>query len=219
MNSTVMSLAVMSSSSGDLLAVRFEATVGTLAALSLAAVLAIAAVAKLRHPDDTAREFAQLRLPLPHRLATVVPAVELVAAATLLMRPMVGALVAGLLLVSFTLVLVEVLQNREPDSEPVSCACFGSLSRRPVSTTTVARNIGLLSLAGLSALTPSLIAPDLASVIVVSMLALVIAVAGQLVWVWSRLGSVWSVELAGELGGDTTFSGDTKQTSVLEDQQ
>ena len=219
MNPTVISSPLMSSTSGNLVAVQFEATLGTLAALSLAAVLAVAAVAKLRRPDDTAREFAQLGLPLPDLLATVVPAVELAAAATLLVQPMVGALVAGLLLVSFTLVLVEVLQNSEPNSEPVSCACFGSLSRRPVSTTTVARNIGLLSLAGLSALTPSLIAPDLASVIVVSTLALVTTVAGQLLWVRSRLGAVWSVELAGELVGDIAGPAGTRQTSILEEQK
>lgn len=199
----------------NLLAVQIEATVGTLSALSLAAVFTVAAVAKLRHQDDTAREFATLGLPLPERLATLIPGLELAAAVLLVTRPMVGALVAGLLLVSFTLVLVEVLQNHEPDSEPVRCHCFGALSRHPVSPATVARNVGLLTLAGLSALTPSLAAPDLASLVAVSTLALVMAVAGHLLWMRSRLGALWSVELAGEATG----SGGNQGTSVVEEEQ
>jgi uncharacterized membrane protein YphA (DoxX/SURF4 family) len=205
--STVVDSMIMSVPAVNLVAVQVEATVGTLSALTLAAVLAVAAVMKLRRPRDTAREFAQLGLPMADRLATVVPVVELLAAAALLMRPMVGALVAGLLLVSFTLVLLEVVQNQEAGSEPVSCSCFGSLSRRPVSPATVARNIGLLTLAGMSALTPSLAAPDLASLVVVSTLAVVIAVAGQLLWMRSRIGALWSVQLAGELVADTAGAG------------
>jgi uncharacterized membrane protein YphA (DoxX/SURF4 family) len=223
MSSTVVSSMVMSVPAVNLLAVQVEATVGTLSALTLAAVLAVAAVVKLRRPRDTAREFAQLGLPMSDRLATVVPVVELLAAATLLLRPMVGALVAGLLLVSFTLVLLEVLQNQEAGSEPVSCACFGSLSRRPVSPATVARNIGLLTLAGMSALTPSLAAPDLASLMVVSTLALVISVAGQLLWMRSRIGALWSVQLAGELIADTAGpvgfgAGEHSRSRVSEEQ-
>lgn len=172
--------------------------ISTLAALALAAVLATAAVAKLRDRDHTMREFARLGLPLPHRLAVVVPVAELISAATLLVRPIMGALMAGLLLVSFTLVLVEILQNAEPGDEPVTCSCFGSQRNKPVSMTTVGRNLGLLSLAGLAAMTPNLTAPDLASLIAMSTLALVVGVAGQLLMVRSRLGALWSTELAGE---------------------
>lgn len=207
----------------NLLAVQIEATVGTLAAVTLAAVLVVAAAAKFRNPQDTAREFAQLGLPLPERLATFVPGAEVVAAAALLIRPMVGALIAGLLLVSFTLVLVEILQNHEPGSEPASCSCFGSLSRRPVSPMTVARNMGLLALAGLAALTPSLAAPDLASLVIVSTLALLTAVTGHLLWMRSRLGALWSVELAGELvrepGSGRAGSNADRQISETEEQK
>lgn len=54
------------------------------------------------------------------------------------------AAAAVALLAAFTLVVVQRLRAHDP--EP--CGCFGELSRRPVSTRTLVRNLALLALAG-----------------------------------------------------------------------
>jgi len=57
----------------------------------------------------------------------------------------------------------------------------------------------LIALATLAATTTSLVRPDLAALVTVSMLVLITVVIGQLFIVRRQLGKIWSVELAGEI--------------------
>ena len=59
-----------------------------------------------------------------------------------------AAIVAGVVLVAFTtLLVVRLLQGRRPP-----CACFGGLSSKPISWTSVARNAVFIALAAFVAL-------------------------------------------------------------------
>lgn len=113
------------------------------AALLLAGVLAVAGVAKLRRPADTAADFASLGLPAARPLAVVVPVVELACAALLVVVPGWGGVAAFGLLALFTANLVAVVRS----GRVVSCACFGSASRSPISARHLVRNGALLVLA------------------------------------------------------------------------
>jgi hypothetical protein len=113
----------------------------------VALVLAVAAAAKLGRPDATAGELASLGLAGSERLARLVPIVELAIAGALLVAPAWGGVVAFALLSAFTAVLVRVIRS----GRAVTCACFGGISRRPVSAVTVARNAVLLAMAAVAA--------------------------------------------------------------------
>ena len=119
-------------------------TVGAGAAWLLAAVLAVAAGAKLvRGGAATGQELAALGLAAPRTLARLVPVIELVTAAVLVAAPAWGGILAFALLAAFTVVLVRVLRS----GRVVACNCFGGLSNRPISRWSVARNGALLALA------------------------------------------------------------------------
>ncbi len=118
-------------------------TVARVAGLVLAAVLVVAAGAKLVRRGDTGRELESLGLVAPEVLAWLVPAAELGVAGLLVLVPVWGGMAAFALLVAFTTVLVRVLRS----GRAVSCNCFGALSSRPISPTTLLRNLALLALA------------------------------------------------------------------------
>ncbi len=120
---------------------------GVVAAVALAAILVVAAVAKLRRPDRTARDFAELGLVAPDLLARLVPIAEVGCAAALVLAPAWGGVVSFALLAGFTAVLAQVVRS----GRVVSCSCFGGASSRPVSARTLARNAGLLALAAIAA--------------------------------------------------------------------
>lgn len=119
-----------------------------LAALALALVFVLAAAAKARSPRTTASELAELRLRFPDALARVLPAVELGVAATLVLAPSWGGVIAFALLAAFTAVLVGVVRS----GRTVSCRCFGGLSTKPISRWTLGRNGVLLAMAAAAAL-------------------------------------------------------------------
>lgn len=121
-------------------------TVAQVAALALAAVFVIAAGAKLRSPAATATELAELRLRFPTALAWLLPAIEIVVAAMLILAPAWGGIVAFALLAAFTAVLVGVVRS----GRSVSCRCFGGLSTKPISKLTLVRNGALLALAAVA---------------------------------------------------------------------
>lgn len=121
------------------------------AALALAGVLSLAAMAKLRRPEETEADFASLGLPRPSTLAITVPVVELACAALLVVLPGWGGVASFGLLALFTAFLVTVLRS----GRVVACACFGANDRDPVSARHLIRNAGL----GLLALTAATI-PD-----------------------------------------------------------
>lgn len=121
------------------------------ARLILAAVLALAAGAKLLDRPGmrrALRDFGVAAQPAGS-LAWIVPALELVAAAGLVLRPTarLAALLAAGLLVAFSLAIARVLRRGErPD-----CNCFGQLSSAAVGTGVVARNAVLTAAAALVA--------------------------------------------------------------------
>ena len=120
--------------------------VGYAAAVALAAIFAIAAVAKFRDVTATERDFAGLGIPRASFFARFVPLAELSIVALLLIVPPSGALAALVTLAFFTTFLIGRLRAgvRAP------CACFGSSRARPISALDVIRNLLLMGLAVVS---------------------------------------------------------------------
>lgn len=171
--------------------------VGTISAVLLAAVFALAGGGKLRRRRSTARAFADLGLPAPASLAVAVPAAELILAALLLARPRAGGAVALLALAAFSAVVARATRA----GTGARCGCFGSASARPVSFGDLVRN-ALLAVAALAALAaPKAVGPTLEATVLVT----AGAVAGLLVLALFRLhdevGAVWDNRLAGEAAG------------------
>lgn len=171
----------------------------TAAAVLLAAILVVAAMTKLGNRRRTEADFAALALPFAGPLAVAVPLVELAVAPALLIRPRVGAIAALALLTSFTVVLARALLVARRRGSTISCSCFGSLSRRPITSATLARNVVLIVLALSAVTTTQLSVPSLATLVSVSLVAMTAVVIGQLLVVRRQLGRIWSVELAGEV--------------------
>lgn len=117
--------------------------IGYAAAVALAAIFAIAAVAKLRDLSATERDFVGLGLPRASFFARFVPLAELSIVALLLIVPPAGAIAALVSLAFFTTFLIGRLRAgvRAP------CACFGSSRAQPISVGDVARNLLLMGLA------------------------------------------------------------------------
>jgi len=166
----------------------------TLLALTLAATLAVAAVAKLRDPSRTAGDFAALGLPMPTLLARLVPAIEVAVAVALLVVPGWGAVAAFGLFVLFTALLISLVRS----GQPIACSCFGAVSDEPVSWVEVARNGVLLVAAAVVTPFDELVVPGFAAVVAYSAAAVIGMVVVQLVAFKRDVGAVWSTHLSGE---------------------
>jgi uncharacterized membrane protein YphA (DoxX/SURF4 family) len=116
---------------------------GYACAVALAAVLVVAAVAKVRDLDATARSFRALGLPRPATMARVVPAVEATTAAVLVLTPVLGGAVALALLAFFTTFLVQRLRA----GVQAPCSCFGTSRTDPISAANLVGNSFLMLLA------------------------------------------------------------------------
>lgn len=156
--------------------------VGYAAAVALAAIFAIAAVAKLRDVAATERNFIGLGLPRASFFARFVPLVELSIVALLLIVPAVGAIAALVALAFFTTFLVGRLRAgvRAP------CACFGSSRAQPISALDVIRNLLLMALAIVSLASDR---PTKISAIDALVVAAVIVVAGSALHLAGRVRS------------------------------
>jgi uncharacterized membrane protein YphA (DoxX/SURF4 family) len=144
--------------------------VGYAAAVALAAIFAIAAVAKLRDVSATESDFAGLGIPRASFFARFVPIAELSIVALLLIVPPAGAIAALVSLAFFTTFLIGRLRAgvRAP------CACFGSSRAQPISVRDVIRNLLLMALAVVSLATdrPTAITPlDALAVLAVTAVA------------------------------------------------
>ncbi|WP_068251929.1 TlpA family protein disulfide reductase [Janibacter corallicola] len=121
--------------------------------LLLAVLLAVSGVAKLRRRNDVISAFRELGMPAwltDSPAPRMLPWVELVLAGALLAAPAPPSLgVATLTLLLFVAYLVVILRALRFD-HPVTCGCFGRLGTGEVSRRTVARNVLLLGLAGLT---------------------------------------------------------------------
>lgn len=178
--------------------------IGSGAALLLAAVFAVAGVAKLRRPAATATTFRALRLPAAGAAAVAVPVAELVVAVLLLALPALGAALAIAALVAFTGVLVAAVRG----DEAVSCGCFGSAGNDPVTAADLVRN-GLLVVAAAVAVTggaPGL--PSLPAAVAVSAAAVTGLVVVALVRVRLATGAgLFDASVATTTGGPDALPG------------
>lgn len=116
--------------------------------LVLAALFAVAAVAKLRRREETAATLREFGVPAGLRapLGVALPLAELAIAAGLVVTATSrwAGLAALLLLAVFTVALAVVLRR----GRQVDCNCFGALGGSRVSGWTIGRNAGLMALAG-----------------------------------------------------------------------
>lgn len=167
----------------------------SLLAVAVAATLVTAAVAKFRQPDRTAQDFAALGLPMPRLLARGVPAVEMAVAVALLIIPGWGAVAAFGLLALFTALLVSLVRS----GQSISCSCFGAVSDEPVSWVEVARNVVLLGATAAVVPLDQLQPPSFPAIVAFSALAVIAAVALQLVAFKRDVGVLWSTQLSGEV--------------------
>lgn len=122
--------------------------VGASAAVVVAIVLLVAGVSKLARPSLWRTQSSGLGVPLV--IAGAVPFVELGVGALLMVQLQRHAVawVAIALFVAFTaMLLVRLAQGRRPP-----CACFGSLSSKPIGAGHVVRNLVLICLSTLAAL-------------------------------------------------------------------
>ena len=137
---------------------------GYLAAVVLAAVFAVAGVAKLRRPGATAHAFGALGLRRPGVLARAVPVAELVVATALVVVPSVGAYAAIALLVAFSLVVVRTLRAHLE----VPCGCLGAAHEGPVSSVELLRNALLLAAAVAATFASRPVAPTITATVTVA---------------------------------------------------
>jgi len=114
-----------------------------LAGVLLAAVLVVAAVAKLADRKGTAAGFERLGLGGSPALAVAVPVAELTTAAALVLVPVVGGVLAIVLLGSFTAFLADRVRR----GVDAPCRCLGGASDSPVGWPDVLRNTAFLALA------------------------------------------------------------------------
>lgn len=125
--------------------------IAALAAVVVGGVFIVSAVTKLARPAQWRAQATQLVLGggAPRRAFDAVPAVEAVLGALLIVqrRRDVVALVAAGVLAAFTVLLVvRLLKGRRPP-----CACFGSISAKPIGWGSVVRNLVLIALAFVAA--------------------------------------------------------------------
>ncbi|CCI51737.1 MauE/DoxX family redox-associated membrane protein [Nostocoides jenkinsii] len=166
-------------------------TAWILAPIALEFVLAASAITKWRSQDSLVDVLIALGTPpaLARRIDRVLPAVEVVLAAGLLLAPAgpaftVTAIAAVLLFALYLLVIIR-LNNRESGS----CHCFGSFSQGQVTSRTVARN-GLL----LAGAVVTLVAAFRGNATIGTLLD---ASAGT--WAW-LLATVWALALSATMG-------------------
>jgi len=122
-------------------------TASLIVLLTLAAVLATSAVAKLRDPLAFEDAFVSLRVPplVPRRAASrVVPWVEAALAALLLLSPGPLLAVVASLVVALMGVYTWLVARALTFDTPVDCACFGTLGSDVVGRVTLLRNVLLL---------------------------------------------------------------------------
>lgn len=109
----------------------------------LVVVFVTAAIAKLRSPETTLDEFAEIGVPAAELARYIVPAVELAISAALVFAPPAGGIAAFVLLIAFTTTLASIIKS----GRTVSCACFGAIATKPVGTNQIYRNLLLLAMA------------------------------------------------------------------------
>ena len=164
------------------------------AAIAVAAMLAVAAVAKWRDGEGTRSSFARLGLAAPRALASLVPSAELAIAIGLLVAPSIAAWAAVILLAAFTVVLGRAVVG----GLDVPCACFGSTRNEPVSSVELVRNVLLVALAVVASGASSVADVDLPGALVVAGTFTLGRVGLGLLQMRRDIGSIFRTTLPGE---------------------
>ena len=120
-----------------------------LARVVLAAVFAVAGIAKLLDPAGSRKSLRDFGVPdaLARPFAVLLPLAELICSGALLFDASAGwgaKGVAVLLILFIAGIGISLARGRKPD-----CHCFGQLGSEPVGAWTLVRNVVLLGLAGL----------------------------------------------------------------------
>ena len=136
---------------------------GYTAAVVLAAVFALASVAKLRDLPATLEQFNALGLPRAGVFTRIVPLAELSLVILLLVVPPVGAIAALITLAFFTTFLV----GRVRAGVHTPCACFGATVATLLSWVDISRNLGLMMLALLALTASRPTAPNVVELVLV----------------------------------------------------
>lgn len=171
--------------------------VGSAAGLLLASLFAWAGAVKLVSPARTTASFRALGLPAAHAFARLVPLVELTTAASILIAPRLGGVLALGLLTLFSGVVATALAT----GRRTGCGCFGATSTDDeLSGTELIRNAALALGAAAVLLTPRIGVPDAAATVLVGSAAVVAALALGLLRMRHRLGTVWATPLPGTFG-------------------
>lgn len=116
-----------------------------IASVVLGGVMCIAGASKIAMSNRWPAEAASMRA--PRFVIPFVPWIEIASGALLVaqwQREVVGTAVAVLLIAFTVLIVVNLVDGNRP-----SCACFGTWSARPLGWSHIARNVGLILLAGL----------------------------------------------------------------------
>ena len=124
-----------------------QSTGGVVAAILVAVVLLVAGVSKLATPEQWRSQAAGLGV--PQLLATLTPVGELGLGALLLVqvqRHAVAWFAVALFGIFTALLAVRLAKGRRPP-----CACFGSLSSKPIGPSHLVRNVVFIALAVLAA--------------------------------------------------------------------
>lgn len=121
--------------------------------LTMTTVLLVSGIAKLRDTRATRDAFDALRVPkaVPFdAAATALPWLEIGLAVLLLVAPAGWLVPVTLALLLLMLAYTGLVARALSFDEPVTCSCFGSLGRHAIDRTTLARNVLLVALAGLT---------------------------------------------------------------------
>jgi hypothetical protein len=164
---------------------------GTVAAVVLALLFAMAGVGKLVRPRVTAAAMGALSVPAARRAARIVPVGELVLAGVLLWRPALGGLMAIGVLGGFSWFVADRLRR----GVTAACGCFGGASDRALSPSALVRNGLLAGLAGAALAAPRPVVPPLEAVLVVTTAMAVAAVVLTLVDLRQVTGRLWDNRL------------------------
>ena len=120
---------------------------GAIAAVVTGLVFLIAAITKLAAPAAWRAQASDLGV--PPTVSRAVPYVEALLGALLLVqfqRRVVAWCAVAVLVAFTTLLVVRLAQGRRPP-----CACFGSLTPKPIGAASVARNLVFIAVAVLAA--------------------------------------------------------------------
>ena len=118
--------------------------------VTLAVILVISGIAKLRAPQTVDAAFRDLRVPAAADrpwIRRVFPWAEILLAVGLLVLPGWAGVVAAVLTAALFLAYRWLIARALGFEEPVSCGCFGEASTQPVSRKTLLRNNVFLALA------------------------------------------------------------------------